>query len=261
MSTPDRPSRIAAPKGRAACLRAVLAGLALAGVLASPALPQTASETADAGTGSVATEVALSEVDAYRLALLRMRGHLSVARALIRLGAEGAGHHMGAAFRETFQSVAPALEQRSAPVTGDTVSELENAAGLEETRALRAIESAVQAVNGSFAQTGAMDRDSVLGLVEALLRQAVASYAAAVSDNEVVGLRQYQTGRGLVTQAEALVRHSSALAGEPGQEELLDVVTLIRQAWPGIMPPPIVFDPASVARRLDEAVAVMQDMR
>ena len=42
---------------------------------------------------------------------------------------------------------------------------------------------------------------------------------------------------------------------------MLDVVTLIRQAWPGVIPPPIVFDPPSVAKRLDEAVAAMEELR
>lgn len=231
------------------------AGL-LAAALAGPALAQTAEPAAE-----TPTRVALDETDAYRLALLKMRGHLGIARALIRVEFPGAGHHMSEAMRRTYESVAAALAERSAPLSEDTLNELANAAGLEPNRALRAIESAEQAVNGSFAQTGAMDRASVLGLVEALLRAAVANYAAAVEDNEVIDTRRYQTGRGYVTQAEALVRHSTALAGAPGQEQLVSMVTLIRQAWPGIMPPPIAFDPSRIAGRLDEAVAIMEDMR
>ncbi|MFQ6023948.1 MAG: hypothetical protein ACE5NW_14610 [Acidiferrobacterales bacterium] len=80
-------------------------------------------------------------------------------------------------------------------------------------------------------------------------------------DNEVVDVRQYQSGRGFVTEAEALVRYASGLKGRPGHTELLKVVTLIRQAWPGVIPSPIVFDPASVAGRLHEAVAAMDKLR
>lgn len=237
-----------------------LAGAVMLGALAGfPAGAQTDSGGAD--EGAAAAEMELAEVDAYRLGLLKMRGHLSVARALVQVGAEGADYHMGPALARLHEDIAPALAERGAPVSGGVLDELANAGGLEAHRALPAIESGVQAVNGSFAQTGAMDRGSVLGLVEALLRAAVANYAEAVSDNEVTDLRKYQTGRGFVIQAEALVRNASALADAPGQEELVKVVTLIRQAWPGIMPPPIVFDPEDVARRLDEAVAIMQGMR
>jgi len=240
-------------------------------VLAVPALAQTGSESGDeaeeTAAGTEATgmtalaETDLDAVDDYRLALLRIKGHLGVARALLQVDEPGTEYHMGESVQTIFGNAEDALAERSAPLTRDILSELENAAGLEANRALRASESAENAVNGSFAQTGAMDRESVLGLVEALLRGAVANYAEAVSNNEVADLRKYQTGRGLVIQAEALVRHSTALRGHPGQEELLKVVTLIRQAWPGIMPPPIVFDPARVAGRLDEAVAVMEEIR
>lgn len=233
------------------------AGVTVVTALAAPALAQTEEDSPEAPAG----EVALDEVDTYRLALLEMRGHLSVARALIRLEAAGAEHHMGASLAGTFRRVEDALERRNAPVTEDMLSELENAATLEPGRALRAVESAVQAINGSFAQTGALDRTSVLGLIEALLRRAVANYADAVEDNEVVDLRRYQTGRGFVIQAEALARHATPLQDLPGHEELVDVVTLIRQAWPSVLPPPIVFDPATVTGRLDQAVAIMQELR
>ena len=254
----DCPHRAGERTGRAGAL-AALAGVLVAVALALPAVAQTNASGGE--PPAVSTEMELSAVDAYRLGLLKMRGHLSVARALIQVGAAGAEHYMSTAVREAYATIEDALAERNAPVTRDMLRELENAAGLEETRALPAIESAEQAINGSFAQTGAMERDSVLDLVEALLRAAVASYAESVTDNEVTDVRAYQSGRGFVTQAEALVRHSSALAGAEGQDALLKVVTLIRQAWPGIMPPPIVFDPGSVADRLRDAVAIMDDMR
>lgn len=247
--------------GPGAARRLLAAGMAVMIAATAPAAAQTGSDTEAQGAVSVSTEVELAPVDEYRLGLLKMRGHLSVARALFQLDAPGAGYHMADSLQRTFRSVEDALEERNAPVTEDMLTELENAAGLEPARALRALESAVQQINGSFAQTGAMDAASVLGLVEALLRAAVANYAEAVTDNEVTELRAYQTGRGFVTQAEALVRHSSALAGREGQDDLLKVVTLIRQSWPGVMPPPIVFDPATVAGRLDDAAALMQEMK
>jgi len=241
----------------------VAAGTALLTALAMPALAQGEAGMTGAGDATTvpASKVALSEVDAYRLTLFKMNGHLRIARALIRQRAEGAEYHLGEAMRALYQQSRPAFEARSAPLTTATLDELESAAALEPARALRAVESGATAVNGSFAQTGPMDLDSVLDIVEVLLAEAVAKYAEAVVDNAVVDLRAYQTGRSYVTQAEILVRHSSALKGRERQEDLVFVVMLIAQSWPGIMPPPIVFDPASVAERLHEARAVMETLR
>lgn len=233
-------------------------------LFAVPALApaQTGSAAAGSGAQSGAPQVELSPVNAYRLALLEMRGHLSVARELVQLGLPGAKYHMGPALEQIYQRIADPLAKRDAPLSEGTLRELKNASSLERTRALPAIESAVNAINGSFAQTGALDAKSVLALVGGLLRNAVADYDAAVSNNdEVNNLQKYQTGRGLVTQAEALVRHSGALASQPGQADLLNVVVLIRQSWPGVMPPPIVFDPRLVRQRLDQAEAIMKKMK
>lgn len=261
MRMQDCPDR--SRKRRGAWVLPALTDLLVALALAAPAPAQTGSAT-DAEQASdmpVVTDVPLEPVDAYRLALLRMRAHLAVARALAQQGEPGDAYHMGEALRRIFEEAEAALEERSAPLTEAVLRELEGAARLEPARALPAIESTIHAVNGSFAQTGALDRKSVLDLVEALLRRAVANYQDAVPENEVVDLRAYQTGRGLVTQSEALVRHSTPLQDVAGQEELLKTVTLIRQAWPGIRPPPIVFDSASVAGRLDETLAVIGEMR
>lgn len=217
--------------------------------------------TNDTQTGATGADTQLSADDAYRLALLKMKGHLSVARALLQLRAPGVDHQAGQSLQAIFQATSAELDRRSAPFTADILGELKHAVARDPVTAIAAVESAATALNGSFAQTGAMDTTSVLALAEALLREAVTNYAEAVSDNEVVNLPKYQSGRGFATEAEALVRHSGGLKGRPGQEKLLDLVTLIRQAWPAVVPPPIVFDPPSVSKRLDEAVAVIKEIR
>lgn len=254
----------------ATLLRACLAGVPLGrwlaaaclAVTATLATPITAQTGADAAEGSAsAAEMDLDATDAYRLALLRIKAHLAIALELTRLETPGAAYHMSEAPDAIFRRIAPELERRGASLTEATLEEVANAADREPARALPAIESAIHAVDGSFAQTGAMDRGSVLDLIEALLREAVANYRAAVSDNAVDDVRKYRTGGGLVTQAEVLVLRASAIADVPGQADLRGVVRLIRQAWPGITPPPIVFDPESVAERLDRAVAIIDEMR
>ena len=245
------------PSRRNALWSPLLAGtLALA--LGAQSLAARAGTVIQIAQGATAE---LEPTDAYRLALLKMKGQLGVARALLQQRLPGADHHVGEPLENLFQDTEVELDRRSAPFTADILEELENAAARDAARALATVELAVTAIDGSFAQTGAIDSASVLALGEALLREAVTSYSDAVIDNEVIDLPKYQSGRGLVTQAEALIRHASGIKGRPDHEELLAVVVLIRQAWPGIIPPPIVFDPLDVAGRLDEAIAVMQRLR
>lgn len=142
-------------------------------------------------------------------------------------------------------------------MTRNFLVQFRRAADASPGAALATIDTAAAAVDGSFAQAGAMRPRSALALSEQLLREAVRLYADAVTDNEVVDLRAYQTGRGYVTQAETLVRHARGIRGQSGHAALLSAVVLVRQAWPGIRPPPIVFDPWSVAGRLDDAVAAL----
>lgn len=232
--------------------------LLLAGLLAVQALavqPRAAAEDTKGPTPE------LDAVDAYRLALLQMKGHLAVARTLLQLHADGADYHLRQPLRRIFEEIQPALERRGAPLTADTLEQLERATEATQDAALAALDLAAAAIDGSFAQTGAPDTRSALVLTEVLLRRAVALYAAAVADHEVTDVRRYRAGRGFALQAEALVRHASGIRGEPGQDELVAAVVVVRQSWPGINPPPIVFDPASVAGRLDEVLAVMERLR
>lgn len=235
--------------------------LPLMAAVAFPPYAQPAADTQRLESGDAGAAVKLDATDAYRLALLKMKGHLGIARTLVQMRAPGAAYYLEKPVQEIFRNAKVEFEDRDAAFTADILQELEHASTADPEATLATIELAVTAINGSFAQTGAMDAESVLALAEALLREAVARYAEAVSNNEVVDLRKYQSGRGFVTEAEALIRYSSRLRRKPGHEDLVKGVTLIRQAWPGVIPPPIVFDPPSVAGRLDETVAVMDGLR
>ena len=230
---------------------------ALFGLLFLAAIASPLHARSDTGRGAAGFD----ETDAYRLAILEMKGQLGVARALVQLRAPGADYHLQRPLQAIYRDAQSEFEARDAPFTADFLEQLASASEGDPATIIATIESAANALDGSFAQTGGMDVSSALGLVESLLREAVAGYADAVVDNEVEDLRRYQSGRGLATEAEALVRYHGGLRGQPGHEELIHAVVLIRQAWPGIIPPAIVFDPPSVAERLDEAVAAMEELR
>jgi hypothetical protein len=233
-----------------------LCGLLLVTAAALPTHAQTGTTT-----GTEAGAAPLDATDAYRLAILEMKGQLSVARALVQLRAPGADYHLQQPLQAIYRNAESEFEQRGAPFTASFLEQLANVSADDPATTLATITSAANALDGSLAQTGPMNVNSALNITASLLRAAVADYAAAVTDNEVVDLPRYQSGRGLVIEAEALVRYHGGLRGRPGHEELVKAVVLIRQAWPGIIPPPIVFDPPSVEARLDEAIAVMENLR
>jgi len=250
------------PLAGAAVMLAAMAAVAAATIRpVSGLVPAAEAAAASVDTGYQRAVARLDETDTYRLALFRMKAHLSVARALLKLRAPGAGYHLREPVRRVFAGIEGQLQARDAPFTRDILAQLERTTEAAAPAALATVDSATAAIDGSFAQTGPLRASSALALSEALLQRAVQLYAGAVSNNEVVDLRGYQTGRGLVLQAEALVRHSSGLSRQPGHEALLAAVVLIRQAWPGVRPPPIVFDPRSVAGRLDEAVSAARRLQ
>jgi hypothetical protein len=236
-----------------------LPSLLLIVVIGLPVCTQAAGT--ESASGDAQATVQLSTVDAYRLALLEMKAHLSVARTLLQIGTPGAKYHLRQPIQEIFQRIQPQLESRNAPLTPEILAPLQHVTERAWQTAIPVLDSVDSAIDGSFAQAGALSLDSTLNLTEALLRKAVGLYAESVANNAVVDIHGYQSGRGLVLQAETLVRHSTRLRNKPGYDALLAHVVVIRQSWPGVTPPPIVFGPESVAERLKEIVAAMDKLR
>ena len=238
------------PAGPGSCV-----GASLAATVTGIAIPSAAADIQAGDAGS------LNALNSYRLALLEMKGHLSVARELLQTGSPGAEYHLREPIEKLFQRIEPELRNRGAPLTSDIVAPLQRVTETDPDMALALLDSATSAIDGSYAQSGATDAPSILALSEALLRQAVDLYANSVKDNAVTDVPGYQTGRAFANQAEALVRHSTGLRRKPEYEAALASIVLIRQSWPGVEPPPIVFGPGSVAQRLNETVAIMDEMR
>jgi len=201
----------------------------------------------------------LDATDAYRLALLKMKAHLVTARALLRQRVGAPGSHVRAPLATLYDRIADEAGERGAMISPDILRQLDAAAGHESPLALTsALETAFTAVDGSLAQSGRMSEDAMLALARALFRDAVEHYTAAVSaDHEVADVRRYQTGRGYVAVAEALLRRAAA-DGEAGEyDALTDAVAVLREAWPSVVPPTIVFAPERVRGFLEEVEAAV----
>lgn len=225
-------------------------GARLAGPVAAAMIPAAAADSDG-----------LNSLNRYRLALLEMKGHLAVARELLQTLKPGAQYHLREPMERIFRRIEPELQSRNAPLNSEILAPLQRVPETTPDIALNLLDSVASAIDGSYAQSGAVDSDSVLSLSQALLSNAVAQYRDSVKDNTVTDVPGYQTGYGFANQAEALVRHATRLRSKPGYDRLLDDIVLIRQSWPGVEPPPIVFDPATLSTRLDETVAIMDQMR
>jgi len=200
--------------------------------------------------------------DAYRLALLKMKAHLGVARALLRQNAPGVDEHLSDAVAEIYANAGAELEKRRAAVSADIVQQLQAAARAGSPLAIEnALETAFTAVDGSLARAGPLGMASALDLAATLFREALVEYRRAVSDNEVVSPMHYRTGAGYVAVGSALTRRARRVDAHGGYARLRDAVALLREAWPGVVPPGIANDPSTVAGWVEDVVSAMDALR
>ena len=243
--------------------RLLLTGLAAAhGLLAAPpalaANPIQLDAAGETDNANAADARQLDDLDSYRLALLKMKAHLGIARDLLRQRVGSAGEYMHEPLKAILQAHSKAFRQWGALVDDSILAGLAGAADTESVPAkINALETAQTAVEGSIARTGRMARTSSLKLARALYHAAVADYGQAVSGNSVVDAFGYRSGRGFVTVAESLLRRSGVFAGDGPLKELRQAALLLREAWPGATLPEIASAPSDVAQwltRLDTAI-------
>lgn len=202
------------------------------------------------------------DVDAYRLSLLSIKAHLGTALELVRQGAEF-GHHLRTPVQRSFADIRAELEGRGAPFDASIVEQLSAASNARDPRVVQsAIETAATAVDASIARSGAMAPESVLALSRELLRAAAANYARAVTDHAVTDIQAYQTGYGLAAVAASLIRRAGGMGSAERYRRLRDAVSLMRAAWPAVLPPQIANDPATVRQWLanvEDAIAALAE--
>ena len=201
----------------------------------------------------------LDATDAYRVALLKMKAHLDVARALMRQGVPGAHYHLREPLREAYKELASELEQRNATLTRDIVEQLASAAeGGSDLLILSALETASTAIENSLVRTGRMNTRSMLEISRALFRDAVEQYRQAVSEHTVVDTHKYQNGAGYVAVADAVTRRVRGSAGDSGTyQQLRKAVALLREAWPAVIAPAIANGPDTVAAWLADVESAL----
>lgn len=199
---------------------------------------------------------------AYRLALLKMKAHLGVARALLRQDAPGAREHLHGPVGEIFSAAAGELERRHAALGPDIVEQLERAAGSGSGLAVEnAMDTALTAVDGSLARAGPLPVAAALELAGALFREALEEYRRGVSSNTVVSPLRYRSGAGYVAVGAALTRRARSAASADAYERLRDAVALLREAWPAVVAPQIANDPDTVAQWLSKVESAIAALR
>lgn len=211
---------------------------------------------------AVTAQPDLGDTDSYRLSLLTIKAHLGTALELLRQRAEF-GYHLRTPVQRSFADIRAELERRGAPFDASIVDQLSAASNARDPRVVQAaIETAATAVDASIARSGTMGHESVLALSRELLRAAAGNYARAVTDHSVTDVQAYQTGYGLAAVAASLIRRAGGTGTAERYRRLQDAVSLMRAAWPAVLPPQIANAPATVSQWLanvEEAIATLAE--
>lgn len=184
---------------------------------------------------------------AYLVNLGLMKGHMIVAKELLRLGkAVDAEPHIGHPVEEIYLDLEEQLDTRGVPQFKDTLNGLHDlvkfkpsdpAINAEYNAAIAAIDNAIAALPEEQRQSPAF----VLQAINGILDTANAEYGASISNNKFVEEIEYQDSRGFVLYVKNTLYPSieEKVSRENPQvhEEIKSALAKLILAWPGPIPP------------------------
>lgn len=182
----------------------------------------------------------------YMTKLGLMTGHMLVAKELLDLGKpKQAEPHIGHPVEEIYVDVEDQLNERKIPEfkTGliklqDLVKSKPNDPQLKTQfeQSFKAIEDAIAALPASQRQTP----NFTLKVINGLLDTANSEYGAAIANDKIAAVIEYQDSRGFVTYADTLKGTiADALTKENAQTQqaITDTMTELKKAWPSPLAP------------------------
>ncbi len=211
----------------------------------SPTVPDDGSEGGEGGEGGEGDASGNPDVD-YFTTLGLMQGHLLVAKELMDAGQYAqAEPHIGHPVEELYGNIEGQLAERQVPDFKPVLNQLHDLAktapgspemGKAYAEAISALDRAIAALPASERQSP----DLVLDSINQMLKTAAEEYKAAIADNKIVEVVEYQDSRGFVLYAEELYQ---AIAPQMSQERAADheaittAFTELKTAWPSVEPP------------------------
>ncbi|MDJ0796754.1 MAG: hypothetical protein QNJ51_07930 [Calothrix sp. MO_167.B12] len=195
------------------------------------------------------TQVAQSgeakDVD-YMTKLALMKGHLLVAQELLdKNQPKQAEPHIGHPVEEIYADVEEQLNERKVKEFKTTLVSVHDLvkANPKAAKLQTDFTSSMAAVDGAIAVLPATQRTKpafVLQVINGLLDTANAEYGAAIANNKIAEVVEYQDSRGFVIYANKLYQDISAQMAKDNPEAHKAIetsMTKLLTAWPSVIPP------------------------
>jgi hypothetical protein len=182
----------------------------------------------------------------YMTKLGLMKGHLLVAKELLDLQQpKQAVPHIGHPVEEIYVDVEDQLNERQVPEFKNTLIGLQDLvkSNPKDAKVATNFEQSMQAVDKAIQVLPESERQSpkfVLQVINGLLDAANSEYGAAIANDKIAAVIEYQDSRGFITYADSLAKTiSDPLAKEnsEAQKAIADSMTQLKTAWPSAEAP------------------------
>ncbi len=233
--------------------------------ITSCSTPSESENTAQTSSPEVVETKAEDEDKDYLVSLGLMKGHLIVAQQLIEQGKyEEAEPHVGHPVEELYGDIEPQLGKRNVTDFKTTLNQFHD--GIKTNpksdkmkelydSSMIAIDEAIAAVPEEKLQSP----ETILPVINGLLKTANAEYKAAIANNKFVELIEYQDSMGFVVYAEELYQPIAQTMSEnyPEKHEVITTtLTELKTAWPSVNAPET---PVMSPEKVDELVTKIQE--
>ncbi|GAP94092.1 helix-hairpin-helix domain-containing protein [Leptolyngbya sp. NIES-2104] len=200
----------------------------------------------------------------YMTKLGLMKGHLYVAKELLDLQKpEQAEPHIGHPVEEIYADVEEQLTERKVPAFKDPLIALQDEvkAGAKNAEKVNTgYKTSMQSVETAIAVLPAAQRQSpnfVLQVMNGLLDTANSEYGAAIADNKIAQVIEYQDSRGFVVYANELYKGISAAMAKSQPDAHRTIETKLAElskTWAAVTPP------ATPVSTSDQVSALIKDI-
>ena len=182
----------------------------------------------------------------YMSKLGLMKGHLLVAKELLEQGKpDQAEPHIGHPVEEIYVDVEDQLQERQVPEFKNTLISLQDLvkSNPKDTKVSTNFDQSMQAVDRAIQVLPESQRQSpqfVFPVINELLDAANSEYGAAIANDKIAAVIEYQDSRGFVTYVDTLLKNISdqvTKENPEAQKAIADSMTQLKTAWPSAQAP------------------------
>ncbi|MBW4442201.1 MAG: helix-hairpin-helix domain-containing protein [Plectolyngbya sp. WJT66-NPBG17] len=200
----------------------------------------------------------------YMTKLGLMKGHLYVAKELLDLQKpDQAEPHIGHPVEEIYADVEEQLNERKVPAFKDPLVALQDevkAGAKNAEKVSTGYKTSMQSVETAIAALPEAQRQSpsfVLQVINGLLDTANSEYGAAIADNKISQVIEYQDSRGFILYANELYKNISAtmLKSQPEAHKMIETkMAELTKTWATVTPP------ATLVKTSDQVSTLIKDI-